>query len=309
MTATTRTASIAVIGTGAIAQVVHLPILTRMRGVEVVGLFDADTAKARTLADRFSVPKVYRTLEEVWEDENTNAVVVCTPNHLHEEQVIAGLQRGEVRLLREAAGPHRRRMPARPLEPRRRREADGRHESEVPSRRRRPTQLRRGGGSRRDPVHQRRMAQSTSRPLLQELASPESRSRRRRPDGSGDSDAGSVALATGVSRPHAHRRPPAEEAGHRGRGLGAPPARSGTAAPHQPRTDLGSHRRSRATVPPHHRVRRLRRSSSPSSLQGDGERIARCLPSAHPEPRESVHRLLSAGTRTLRRSGTERAGY
>ena len=44
---------IAVVGAGAIAQMAHLPVLGKMRGVEVVALCDNDRAKARALADRF----------------------------------------------------------------------------------------------------------------------------------------------------------------------------------------------------------------------------------------------------------------
>jgi len=85
---------VAVLGTGAIAQVVHLPILARMRGVEVAGLFDSDRSKAQTLADRFSVPGVYPSLEEMLADPSIDAVIVCTPNLLHEEQVLQALEAG-----------------------------------------------------------------------------------------------------------------------------------------------------------------------------------------------------------------------
>jgi predicted dehydrogenase len=90
-----KQARVVVLGTGAIAQVVHLPILTRMRGVEVVGLFDTDSAKAKTLAGRFSVPTVFLSTDEVWNDPDVDAVVVCTPNNLHEEQVLEGLGAGK----------------------------------------------------------------------------------------------------------------------------------------------------------------------------------------------------------------------
>jgi predicted dehydrogenase len=82
---------VAVLGTGAIAQVVHLPILARMRGVEVAGLYDTDRAKAVTLAERFNVPRVYASADELWADPELDAAVICTPNNLHEEQVGAGL--------------------------------------------------------------------------------------------------------------------------------------------------------------------------------------------------------------------------
>jgi predicted dehydrogenase len=85
----------AVLGTGAIAQVAHLPILSRLRGVTLAGVFDADVTKARTLADRLGVARVYRSAEEVWEDSSLDAVVIATPSHLHEQQVRAGLEAGK----------------------------------------------------------------------------------------------------------------------------------------------------------------------------------------------------------------------
>lgn len=88
-------ARIAVLGTGAIAQVAHLPILTRMRGVEVVGVHDSDRSKARTIADRVGIDRVYRSTDELWADEEVDAVVICTPSRFHEEQVREGLQAGK----------------------------------------------------------------------------------------------------------------------------------------------------------------------------------------------------------------------
>jgi predicted dehydrogenase len=90
-----RQVRVAVIGAGAIAQIAHLPILTRMRGVEVSALYDSDRAKAKTIAERFGVERVARSLDEVWEDEGIDAVIVCTPNLLHEEQVGAALDAGK----------------------------------------------------------------------------------------------------------------------------------------------------------------------------------------------------------------------
>jgi predicted dehydrogenase len=95
MTIAPQSVRCAVLGTGAIAQVAHLPILSRMRGVTLAGLFDADPAKAHTLADRLGVPRVYRSADEVWTDTTIDAVVIATPSHLHEQQVRAGLEAGK----------------------------------------------------------------------------------------------------------------------------------------------------------------------------------------------------------------------
>lgn len=85
---------IAVVGTGAIAQLAHLPVLTKMRGVEVVALCDIDRAKARTLADRFGIEDVFTDIEDILEYDEIDAMVVSTPNHVHEPHVLAGIAAG-----------------------------------------------------------------------------------------------------------------------------------------------------------------------------------------------------------------------
>jgi predicted dehydrogenase len=85
---------VAVLGAGSIAQVVHLPILSRMKGVEIAALADRDAHTARTIAQRFGVPRVATRSEEVLTDE-IDAVVVCTPSNRHESQVRAALRAGK----------------------------------------------------------------------------------------------------------------------------------------------------------------------------------------------------------------------
>jgi predicted dehydrogenase len=85
---------VAVLGAGGAAQVVHLPILARLQGVEVVGLADPDRRKAATIGERFGVPEVAGDLASLAAGEPLDAVVVCTPNGEHEEGVLAALERG-----------------------------------------------------------------------------------------------------------------------------------------------------------------------------------------------------------------------
>jgi predicted dehydrogenase len=85
---------VAVLGAGSIAQVVHLPILTRMRGVQVAALADRDAHTARTIAQRFAVPAVATDFEDVLTDD-IDAVVICTPSNRHEAHVRAALQAGK----------------------------------------------------------------------------------------------------------------------------------------------------------------------------------------------------------------------
>ena len=85
---------LAIVGTGAISQVVHVPIFVERQDVDVVALADADPHKARTLADRFGVPRVLGW-EEIVEDPDIDAIVITTPNHLHEEMSVRALEAGK----------------------------------------------------------------------------------------------------------------------------------------------------------------------------------------------------------------------
>jgi predicted dehydrogenase len=85
---------IGVVGVGAIAQIAHIPVLAKMRGAQLVALCDNDGPKARSLADRFGVPDVFTDIEDLLEFDELDAVIITTPNHLHEPHVLSALQAG-----------------------------------------------------------------------------------------------------------------------------------------------------------------------------------------------------------------------
>src|SRR5690606_7978807 len=85
---------IGIVGAGAITQRAHLPVLSRMRGVKVTALCDNDLPKARALADRFEVPDTFTDMEDMLGYGEMDAVVIATPNHLHEPHVLSALASG-----------------------------------------------------------------------------------------------------------------------------------------------------------------------------------------------------------------------
>lgn len=85
---------IGVLGAGAMTQTVHLPILSRVEGARVVALSDLDRRKAQTVAGRFAIPSVIGD-DEIFGSPDIDALVVSTPNHLHRDQAIAGLESGK----------------------------------------------------------------------------------------------------------------------------------------------------------------------------------------------------------------------
>jgi predicted dehydrogenase len=91
----TRELKVGVLGTGAIAQIVHLPLLIALPGARVEGVCDIDGNKAAAIAGRLGIPRVFRTDDELFASDNIDAIVICSPNHLHHTQVIAALEAGK----------------------------------------------------------------------------------------------------------------------------------------------------------------------------------------------------------------------
>lgn len=95
---------VGIIGTGAISQIVHLPIFSERADVDLVALADADELKATTLARRFAVPRVM-SADELLDFDELDVVVLCTPNNLHEDMAVRALQRGKHVLVERPLAP------------------------------------------------------------------------------------------------------------------------------------------------------------------------------------------------------------
>jgi predicted dehydrogenase len=95
---------VALLGVGAIAQVVHLPVLSQLENVELVAVCDVDEPRARAIAARFGIPRVYGDDDLVFNSEDVDAIIICTPSHLHESQAIAALESGRHVLVEKPLG-------------------------------------------------------------------------------------------------------------------------------------------------------------------------------------------------------------
>lgn len=86
---------VALMGVGAIAQVVHLPVLSQLDDVDLTAVCDIDQVRANALAARFGIPNVYRSDDDVIKSDDIDAVIICTPSYLHETQAIAAMEAGK----------------------------------------------------------------------------------------------------------------------------------------------------------------------------------------------------------------------
>jgi UDP-N-acetylglucosamine 3-dehydrogenase len=82
----------AVIGTGAIAQRLHIPAYRTSDLVDLVAVCDVEEKKAATVAEEFEIDSYYTDYTEMLESGSVDAVSVCLPNHLHKEVVCTALE-------------------------------------------------------------------------------------------------------------------------------------------------------------------------------------------------------------------------
>ena len=67
---------IAIVGAGEIADLAHLPAY-EAHGLEVVGIHDLDQARARAVAERHGIAKVYDSIDEIARDKNVAVVDIA----------------------------------------------------------------------------------------------------------------------------------------------------------------------------------------------------------------------------------------
>ncbi len=84
-----------VIGGGAIAQVIHLPLLNKMSGVKVAALSELDNQRLQILGRQHGIQKLYPAFEDLLKDPEIDAVDICTSTDSHFEIALAALNAGK----------------------------------------------------------------------------------------------------------------------------------------------------------------------------------------------------------------------
>jgi predicted dehydrogenase len=85
---------IGIIGLGWIAQLYHLPILSRLHDVEIVAVCDSGKARARAIAEKYGAKRFYTDYQKMLKEGGLDAVDICTPTDSHQELAIAALEAG-----------------------------------------------------------------------------------------------------------------------------------------------------------------------------------------------------------------------
>jgi len=84
---------LAIVGLGGIAQVIHMPILSRMEDVEITAVCDSDLSKCKNIASRYNVGKYYKDIEKMLEENpEVSAVIIAAQTNVHKDISIKCLQ-------------------------------------------------------------------------------------------------------------------------------------------------------------------------------------------------------------------------
>lgn len=76
---------IAVIGLGGVAQLVHLPILSKLGNVEISAVAELNRNRLKTIGEKFGITKQYLDYKELLANEDIDAVIIATPTNTHSE--------------------------------------------------------------------------------------------------------------------------------------------------------------------------------------------------------------------------------
>ena len=82
-----------IVGLGGIAQIIHLPILSKMDDVEITGVCDSDISKCKSIASRYGIKKCYKDVDKMLEENpDMSAVIIAAQTNAHKEIAIKCLE-------------------------------------------------------------------------------------------------------------------------------------------------------------------------------------------------------------------------
>jgi predicted dehydrogenase len=85
---------VGVIGLGGIAQLVHLPILSKLPSVQIEAVSEINKTRLSTISEKFNIDKTYTDYKEMLNDTELDAAIIATPTNTHHQVAIDCLNKG-----------------------------------------------------------------------------------------------------------------------------------------------------------------------------------------------------------------------
>lgn len=85
---------VGVIGLGGIAQLVHLPILSKLPSVQIEAVSEINKTRLKTISEKFGIDKTYTDYNEMLKNTELDAAIIATPTNTHHQVAIDCLNTG-----------------------------------------------------------------------------------------------------------------------------------------------------------------------------------------------------------------------
>jgi predicted dehydrogenase len=76
---------IGIIGLGGITQLIHLPVLSKLKDVEITGVSEIDKNRLKVVADKFNIANRFQDYNEMLAKIDLDAVIIASPTSTHEQ--------------------------------------------------------------------------------------------------------------------------------------------------------------------------------------------------------------------------------
>ncbi|MCX8057777.1 MAG: Gfo/Idh/MocA family oxidoreductase [Ignavibacteria bacterium] len=76
---------IGIIGCGAVAQIIHLPLIKKLSNVKVKAICDIDKRKLNAIKEKYNIELAYSSPEKFFQENEFDAVMILTPTNTHKE--------------------------------------------------------------------------------------------------------------------------------------------------------------------------------------------------------------------------------
>ena len=79
---------VGVIGLGGVAQLIHLPNLSKISNAEAIAVAEVKTSRLNAVADKFNIAERYKDYHDLLANSEIDAVIISTPTSLHKDIAI-----------------------------------------------------------------------------------------------------------------------------------------------------------------------------------------------------------------------------
>lgn len=84
--------SIGIVGLGAIAKNMHVPVLSNFNDVVIKSAVEVNAKRGEKFAKKWNIPEVYKDYNKMYDNTDLDAVFICLPNFLHYNAVKGALE-------------------------------------------------------------------------------------------------------------------------------------------------------------------------------------------------------------------------